>query len=228
MTPTATERAAIVRGTFEGLLDTYGPQSWWPADSWFEMMVGAVLTQNTAWTNAARALQNLKGRKVLSPDRILGLGPDQLAALLRPSGYYRLKADRVRALSQWLLKSGGYAGASVLETETLRLSLLEIKGVGPETADVILLYAFDRPVFVVDAYARRLFSRLGVIEGDEPYEYLRPHFESMLCLGPSAYNECHALIVRHAKEVCRNVPLCETCPFRRNCAHGNRKSETKR
>ena len=144
---------------------THGPQHWWPGDSVFEIMVGAVLTQNTAWTNVEKAIANLKAANALSPQAIVAASHQRLAAWLKPSGYFNVKAKRLRAFCEWLIRAGGAKRIMRLPTDILRAQLLEVHGIGPETADDILLYAFNRPVFVVDAYTRRLFARLGVIEG---------------------------------------------------------------
>jgi endonuclease-3 related protein len=196
---------------YQRLVDCYGPQHWWPADSAFEVMVGAILTQNTAWTNVERAISDLKKHKKLSPQSILGLKEDRLAGLIRPSGYFNIKARRLKNYCRWYEDSGGFHELNGLGTPTLRNELLKVNGVGPETADDILLYAFERPVFVIDAYTRRLFSRLGLIKGDETYETLRHRFESNLDTDVTLFNEYHALIVRHAKEGCTGEEACRHC-----------------
>lgn len=181
-------------------------------------MLGAILTQNTAWTNVERALTQLRTRIPLRPDALLTLPEPVLAELIRPSGYYNVKAGRLRSFCTALIDAGGEPALSALPTAQLRQWLLAINGVGPETADDILLYAFERPVFVVDAYTRRLFRRLGLIAGDEGYECIRQQVE--IALGPDApsFNEFHALIVHHAKQVCRaRKPACETCRLSHDC-----------
>ena len=145
------------------MFDCYGPQYWWPADSAFEVMTGAILTQNTAWTNVEQAIGNLKKHKKLSARSILGLKHEQLADLIRPSGYFNIKARRLKNYCNWYQESGEFTELNTRDTQVLRNALLKVNGVGPETADDILLYAFERPVFVIDAYTRRLFSRLGLI-----------------------------------------------------------------
>ncbi len=196
---------------YRRLLDAYGPQDWWPADSSFEVMVGAVLTQNTAWGNVEKAIKNLKHADCLSLDKILASSDDDLAQLIRPSGYFNIKAKRLKNLCQWLVESGGESRLAEFDTVTLRSSLLNVNGVGPETADDILLYAFERPVFVIDAYTRRLFAKLSLIEGNEPYEQLRRIFEAELEEDVNLFNQYHALIVRHAKEKCLKSPDCRHC-----------------
>lgn len=180
-------------------------------------MVGAVLTQNAAWINVARAIENLRAKRLLDPHRILKAPPATLAACLRPSGYFNVKAKRLRALCRWLVEAGGEAQCRRRDTESLRRALLAVHGVGPETADDILLYAFARPVFVVDAYTRRIFSRLGLTEANAGYETLRSCFEQALARRVPWYNEYHALIVRHGKEICRPKPRCPECCLSKIC-----------
>lgn len=206
------------RKIFRALLAAYGPQGWWPADGPFEVMVGAVLTQNTAWVNVERAIKNLKRAGALSAEAIIGLPELRLAELLKPSGYFNVKARRLRAFCAWYVASGGLENLRRRRTAPLRQALLEVTGVGPETADDILLYAFGRRVFVIDAYTRRLFGRLGFVAPDRPYEELREAFERALGPRASLYNEYHALIVRHAKEVCRPRPRCQGCCLSGHCA----------
>lgn len=208
---------ASVRRVYRALLRAHGPQHWWPGDTPFEIMVGAVLTQNTSWTNVERALANLKSAGVMTPEAIVAAHPKRLAAWLRPSGYFNVKARRLKAFCRSLLEQGGEAALAARATHDLRAGLLDVYGVGPETADDIVLYAFARPVFVIDAYTRRLFARLGLIAGTEPYEDLRAAFERALGPDVALFNELHALIVVHAKNVCRPKPRCEACCLSRRC-----------
>jgi endonuclease-3 related protein len=275
------------RAVFDSLLAAYGPQHWWPAQTPFEVMVGAVLTQNTAWVNVERGLERLQSRlggpAALGAEQILALPEADLAECLRSVGYFNVKARRLRSFCAEYLDAGGLDGLTRLDTLALRRRLLAIHGVGPETADDMVLYAFDRPVFVVDAYTRRLGGRLGllggssrrrstssipgvvggsskpgatpapsacppslvarrrfwpgmasipgaqgaasgttssipgVVDGEAGYETIRHVFE--LALGPDVplFNEYHALIVRHAKDVCRTKPRCEGCCLRGLC-----------
>lgn len=200
-----------LRRVFERLLATHGPQHWWPGDTPFEVMVGAILTQNTAWTNVERAIANLKSARMLAPDRLAGARAKQVAELIRPSGYFNVKAARLQAFCRWYVGQGEYAKLRRRSTESLRAVLLGVHGIGPETADDILLYAFGRPVFVIDAYTRRLFSRLNLIEGREDYEVLRSGFEQALGPDVGLFNEYHALIVAHAKDICKPKPRCTQC-----------------
>lgn len=198
----------------------HGPQHWWPGETPFEVMVGAVLTQNTAWTNVERAIANLLENDALSAEVIVKTHPKRLASWLKPSGYFNIKAKRLKNLCRWYLQQGAYEALSEWPTDELRQGLLSVNGVGPETADDILLYAFNRPVFVIDAYTRRLFKRLGEVDGEESYEQLRQLFEQGLD-GESdpvqLFNEYHALIVIHAKDFCRSKPLCEACCLQAQC-----------
>ncbi len=182
-------------------------------------MVGAVLTQNTAWTNVEKAIARLKAAKVLSPEAIVSLEPAGLAELIRPSGYFNVKARRLQSLCHFLLESGGETELQRLPTDELRVLLLAVHGVGPETADDILLYAFNRPVFVVDAYTRRIATRVGLLQGNEDYETVRASFEQGLGADAQLFNELHALIVLHAKQHCRKAPECGGCPLGDGCRH---------
>jgi endonuclease-3 related protein len=205
---------------YERLYGHFGPQHWWPGEAPFEVMVGAILTQNTAWSNVEKAIINLKANKVLSPEAILTTPHERLAEWLRPSGYFNIKAERLQGFCRWYLEPGRRQGLARMATKELRHALLSVKGVGPETADDMLLYAFNRPVFVIDAYTRRLFSRLGLIYGDEGYESLRTLVEEHFGRGEEQvplYNEYHALIVAHAKDFCRKQPQCKGCPLARRC-----------
>jgi endonuclease-3 related protein len=208
---------ASLRKIHDLLYAANGRQNWWPGDGVFEIMVGAVLTQNTAWTNVEKAIANLKKARALSPEAIVKAHHRRLAAWLRPSGYFNIKAKRLRALCRWLIEQGGVNSLTKLPTSDLRHALLNVHGVGPETADDILLYAFNRPVFVIDAYTRRIFARLGLIVGDEPYEILRNRFEDELGFSAPLFNEYHALIVIHGKDVCKKRPLCGSCCLTNGC-----------
>lgn len=205
---------------YERLYDHFGSQHWWPGDTPFEVMIGAILTQNTAWSNVEKAIANLKANDALEPDTILATPHDQLAEWLRPSGYFNIKATRVQDFCRWLQEPGRLHALEKMGTNDLRHALLSVKGIGPETADDMVLYAFDRPVFVIDAYTRRLFSRLGIIDGNEGYEHLRAQVEESFGRNDAQvalYNEFHALIVAHAKDFCRKRPLCKGCPLARRC-----------
>jgi len=209
--------AHTLQSIYKKLFEHWGPQHWWPAETPFEVMVGAVLTQNAAWSNVERAIANLRAAGCLDAQAIVSLGHERLGELIRPSGYFNVKATRLANLCRWYTERGGHEGLAALGTGTLREALLAVSGVGPETADDILLYAFARPVFVIDAYTRRLFGRLGLVDTAAGYEALRGRFESGLGGDVPVYNEYHALIVRHAKHVCRKRPACGACCLSSRC-----------
>ncbi|MEW6693333.1 MAG: endonuclease III domain-containing protein [Pseudomonadota bacterium] len=202
---------------YRRLDDAWGPQHWWPGESVLEIMVGAVLTQNTAWSNVERAIANLKAAGTLSMQALLALPLDELAALIRPAGYFNVKARRLRALLEWVSAAGGVEALSGWTDEKLRSGLLGVHGVGPETADDILLYAFGRPVFVIDAYTRRILGRLGLIDPTMGYEHLRAVIEAELPPDVPLFNQFHALLVAHGKEICRPRPRCAACVLREGC-----------
>lgn len=206
---------------YERLLAAFGPQGWWPGDGGaFEVAVGAVLTQNTAWRNVERALAGLTEQGWLTPEAIRDAPSEALGEAIRPSGYFNVKAQRLQALAQAWCDAGGEAALEALDTAALRRWLLGIRGVGRETADDVVVYGFDRPVFVVDAYTRRIFERLGIATGDESYETLRAAVEADMGGDEGAtqrLNEFHALIVALGKDVCRPKPDCPSCPLRADC-----------
>jgi endonuclease-3 related protein len=198
---------------FDLLRSAYGPQNWWPGDTAWEVIVGAVLTQNTAWRNVAQAIGNLKREGLMEARTLLHAEPDRVKDLITPAGYYNVKYDRLMNLLRFLDSRGtDLEGLQRLPLGELRAGLLEVKGVGPETADSILLYAFQRPVFVVDTYTRRLFSRLGYEWMQRAsYDKVQGFFMEALPRDTSLYNESHALIVIHSKNTCKKEPLCEGC-----------------
>ncbi|WP_074215760.1 endonuclease III domain-containing protein [Halodesulfovibrio marinisediminis] len=210
-------REKLLLDMFSALHGELGSSNWWPADSAFEIMVGAVLTQNTNWKNVEKAIQNLKQRNLLAPQTLLDLPQDELAALIRPAGYYNVKAKRLRNLLLWFddIASCSFSALDHMSLDELRAQLLTVNGIGQETADSILLYAFKRPSFVVDAYTRRIFNRHSLIEEDIMYEDLRDFFMDVLPHDVHLFNEFHAHIVRTAKKWCtKSKALCETCPLR--------------
>ncbi|MGQ0658104.1 MAG: endonuclease III domain-containing protein [Chromatiales bacterium] len=206
-----------LRAVYQRLFRRYGPQHWWPGDTSFEVMVGAVLTQHTAWINVERAIGNLISAGCLDAEKISRMPARRLARLLRPAGYFNVKAKRLQKFCRWYCSLGGYDALARLDTEALRHELLSVNGIGPETADDILLYAFHRPVFVIDAYTRRIFSRLGFVSSQESYERLRAVFEQGLRRDAPLFNEYHALIVRHGKDICKTRPNCSQCCLARHC-----------
>lgn len=197
------------------LAERYGAQHWWPAQTPFEVAVGAILTQNTAWTNVERAIIALKTVQALTPAGLCRLSEAGLQAAIRPAGFYRQKAQRLRALANYLLTAhhGRIETWLAAPLPGLRPQLLAMYGIGPETADAILLYAGGHATFVVDAYTRRIGSRMGLLTGNEPYEAIRTDLMSALPHDSMLYNEYHALLVAHAKVCCRKQrPLCHVCP----------------
>ncbi len=200
----------LVNKVFDLLYSTYGPQQWWPGDSRFEIIVGAVLTQNTAWHNVTLAIDNLKAEHFLEPNALLEAESEHIKALITPVGFYNVKYKRLRNVLEYFMRHNMDSERfHCLPIANLRDELLEVNGIGPETADSILLYAFDRPVFVVDAYTRRLFSRLGYKWMEKaPYEEVQGFFMEELSPNSDLYNEFHALIVRHCKVTCKKNPLC--------------------
>lgn len=200
---------------YKRLSHYYGPQHWWPAENRFEVIVGAILTQNTAWTNVVKALSNLKAAKLLSAAGLTRAPLEQVARLIRPSGYFNQKAKKLKAFMTFLngRYNGSLAKMAAQDMSDLRRELLEIHGIGPETADSILLYALDKPVFVVDAYTRRVLSRHGLCSEDISYEQLRTLVESSIAVDVACYNEFHALFVQAGKDFCRKKPLCQGCPL---------------
>lgn len=201
---------------YEAMHAALGPSYWWPGESAFEVMVGAVLTQNTNWKNVARAIDNLKDADLLHPEKLYALPESELAELIRPAGYFRLKAGRLKNLLVFLKNECRFDVDSLRDEDmfNLRDKLLAVRGIGPETADSILLYAFEMPSFVVDAYTKRLANRHGFLPEEVDYEELRAYYMDVLPEDVQLYNEYHALIVRTAKNWCKKKkPLCETCPL---------------
>ena len=200
---------------YELLYEAFGPQQWWPGETPFEVIIGAILTQNTSWTNVEKAIGSLKSAGCLSAEAIHNITLSKLAGLIHPAGYYNLKAKRLKDFIDWLFENhdGDLANLEQLATGRLREELLTVKGIGRETADSILLYALGRPVFVVDAYTARIAVRHGLIEPEADYEQLRELFESNLPQDTQLFNEYHALLVRTGKEFCRPKAHCPGCPL---------------
>ena len=217
-------------GVYGRLYAAYGPQRWWPGESPFEVIVGAVLTQSAAWTNVEKAIANLKAAGALSPEGLARTDEGELARMVYPAGYFNAKARKLKAFVGMLDGSFGGDPSTPLRTglermlaapvEELRPLLLATHGIGPETADAILLYAAGRPVFVIDAYTRRLFARLGIAPERDTYEAWQALFARNLEPDAALFNEYHALIVRHGKERCRRLPVCGGCPLLAVCPTG--------
>jgi endonuclease-3 related protein len=195
----------------------FGPQHWWPGETQIETIVGAVLTQNTNWKNVTRAIVNLKSRNMLDAHAICRADRVVLAEVIRPSGYYNIKAKRLQAVLGWIVEQfdGDLERMFQIPLESLRPQLLSIHGVGPETADSILLYAGDLPTFVVDTYTYRVLRRHGLIDAGEGYDGMKELFESNLSADAALYNEFHALMVQVGKHFCRPRARCDGCPLER-------------
>lgn len=215
-------RLRRLSAVYDRLLDNYGPQYWWPAEGPFEMMVGAILTQSTAWANVERAVANLKAAGALSPSALRELPLAELAALIRPSGYYNAKARKLRALADWLGDSFAdeLARLFAVPSATLRRWLLSVYGIGEETADSIMLYAVGKPVFVIDAYPRRIVDRLGLKPAARSYAAYQALFMDNFPPDRESFGEYHALLVRLAKDVCRRRPRCADCCLGDICRAG--------
>src|SRR6202790_4792467 len=201
---------------FEAMSQALGPMHWWPARTPFEVIVGAILTQNTSWANVERAITKLRSARMLTPSAILAARPSRLATLVRSSGYFRQKAKKLKAFVKFLQREYGGSLERMFDTPTgeLREKLLSVHGIGPETADSILLYAGGHPVFVVDAYTHRIFGRHGITDGKPQYENVRALFEEALPRDSQFLNEFHALVVNTGKNWCRkNDPRCAECPL---------------
>jgi len=216
LTATPRPRRRRLLRLYGALARRYGPQRWWPARTRAEVVIGAILVQNAAWRNAERALGRLRAAGALDLGAIRRMPAGRLAALLRPAGTFRVKAARLRALADHLrTRHAGRLGRLLARPPAaLRAELLGVPGIGPETADAILLYAAGRPVFVVDAYSRRILARHGLVEADADYATLQAWLMGTLPHDPALFNEFHALLVRVAKEHCRAAPRCEGCPLR--------------
>jgi endonuclease III related protein len=206
----------MLRDVYERLLSAFGPQKWWPGESPFEIVVGAVLVQNTAWRNVERAIQNLRDAGVMQPRALYALPEAELAELIRPAGYFQVKARRLRNLLRLIVEQYDGSLEAMFSTDlaSLREELLSVNGIGPETADAILLYAAEKPTFVVDTYTHRVLARHGWIDYEAGYHDIKDHFESSLPADAALFNEYHALLVRLGKEYCRKTgPKCEACPL---------------
>ena len=217
----------ILLEIYQRLLAGYRPQHWWPGDSPFEVIIGAILTQSAAWSNVEKAINNLKSAGALSPNQILKMPIKELARLIRPSGYYNAKAVKLKAFIEWL--DNNYRNSleelSFIPTVDLRQCLLSIHGVGPETADSILLYALNRPVFVIDAYTKRIISRIGLLSETSQYDDYQAYFMRSLPMDLHLFNEYHALLVRLGKEACNKKPLCFKCCIKAFCKYNLKSSK---
>ncbi len=205
----------VLEEVYRRLLAAYGPQHWWPGQSPFEVIVGAILVQNTSWKNVERAITNLRQRDLLEPHALFDVPLEELSELIRPAGYYRIKARRLSNLLRLIVESydGDLRAMFAVDIPTLREALLGVSGVGPETADSILLYAGDLPVFVIDTYTHRVMARHGWVEPEIDYHGLQEFFELHLAEDVKLYNEYHSLLVRVGHRHCRKTPKCDDCPL---------------
>ena len=197
------------------LLSSFGPQNWWPAETKLEMMVGAILTQNTSWINVEKAILNLKEKSLFSIQKLSQIPASMLAEYIRPAGYYNLKVKRLKNLITFIVDryNGDISNLFSLNTEAIREKLLTVKGIGLETADSIVLYGAERPIFVVDTYTHRILTRHGLIEEDAGYNDVQSFFMDNLSHDVELYKEFHALIVKTGKDFCRRKPRCSKCPL---------------
>lgn len=207
-------KASLIK-FFLKLYSFYGPQKWWPGDTPFEIAIGAILTQNTNWANVQKAIENLKKQKLLHPEGLNKISIERLSQLIKPSGYYNIKAKRIKAFLDFLFDHchGNLKMLKELETDNIREQLLSIYGIGQETADSILLYALEKPVFVVDAYTKRVLSRHNILNHNSSYKEYQNLFHNELVRDVQLYNEYHALLVKAGKDYCKPKPLCEGCPL---------------
>ncbi len=201
---------------YQKMFDALGPRHWWPGETPFEVIIGAILTQNTNWSNVEKAIKNLKTAGKLSPEGMYELSVTELAELIRPSGFFNVKAKRVKAFINWLFSryEGNLSKMFAQKLQALRSELLSVKGIGPETADSILLYAGNMPTFVVDAYTHRIFSRHELIPEESTYDEMKSFFEENLPEDVQLFNEYHALIVNIGKTFCKTKKVCEPCPLK--------------
>ncbi len=225
----------MANNTLEALLDIYhrlnshfGHLNWWPGDTPFEVIIGAILTQNTNWNNVESAIYNLKTDDLLTAERILSISTERLAELIRPSGYYNQKAARLKAVCRYLIDRCGadLDKLNRIPTAVLREELLSINGIGPETADSILLYALNRTVFVVDAYTKRVFNRIGLIGEKAEYHDIQRFFMENLEHDRELFNDFHAQLVALGKNYCKTKPACDKCPLTEICDYGSVEKET--
>ncbi|MEW6618359.1 MAG: endonuclease III domain-containing protein [bacterium] len=209
------QKEQVLNWIYERLFKAFGPRHWWPGDTPFEIIIGAILTQNTAWTNVEKAINNLKEHNLLEPEKLKEIPQDELSTLIKPAGYYQLKAKRLKAFIEFLFARylGNLDQMFKGEMWELRAELLTVNGIGLETADSILLYAGNKPVFVVDAYTRRILTRHNLINEKASYSQIQNLFMLNLPHDVQVFNEFHALIVQLGKEICKTKPDCPNCPL---------------
>jgi len=198
------------------LYNSFGPQHWWPGETPFEIIIGAILTQNTNWKNVEKAIKNLKNAGVFSPSLMLDINPQKLASLIKPSGYFNQKAKKIRDFLRFFKEEYGFLINRMQEEEmySIRVKLLNVNGIGRETADSIILYALEKPIFVVDAYTYRILSRHNIVAEDATYEEIQALFMDNLEHDVRLFNEYHALFVKAGKDYCKKIPDCDNCPLK--------------
>ncbi|HHL40484.1 MAG TPA: endonuclease III domain-containing protein [Deltaproteobacteria bacterium] len=214
--PGGNELPALLRAFYDALFASFGPQHWWPGRTRFEVVVGAILTQNTAWTNVEKAIARLRERRMLTAEALHRATPGEIAGLIRPAGYFNVKAARLKAFTDRLFERHGGSLRRLfrLDDGALRKELLSVKGIGPETADSIMLYAARRAVFVIDAYTKRILTRHGLADHAADYAGLQRLFMDNLPPDTALFNEYHALLVKAGKDFCRPAaPRCGPCPL---------------
>lgn len=206
---------------YRELFEHFGPRHWWPAETPFEVIIGAILTQNTAWKNVENTLNNLKQRDLLAPERLAALSRDELADVIRSSGYFNQKAIKIKAFLEYYNSKYQYKLELMAQEslDNLRAELLEVYGIGEETADSILLYALEKPTFVVDAYTKRILSRMGFVPESISYRELKNVLESSVPGDVTLYNEYHALLVKLGHDICLSKPKCTICPVKSSCRY---------
>jgi endonuclease-3 related protein len=204
-------------GIYTILYKDFGPQNWWPGENPFEIAVGAILTQNTNWGNVEKAIKNLKKKHVLRAKTLERMTHDKLALLIKPAGYYNVKTKRLKEFLHFLINhyKGSMEDMKTEDTRSIRKKLLNINGIGPETADSILLYALEKPVFVIDAYTKRVLTRHKLVSEKAPYHEIQEMFHKSLSKNTALFNEYHALFVKLGKDFCKPKPQCRRCPLDR-------------
>lgn len=209
------DNSKLINEIFDLLFTHFGPQKWWPGETPFEICVGAILTQNTSWSNVEKAIANLKNAEVLDFESMRALETAKLADLIRPAGYFNIKAKRLKSFLDGIaLRFGAFENLQKIKTENLREELLAINGIGPETADSIVLYAFNRSSFVIDAYTKRILVRHRLMDAEADYYRMKEFFEHHLEINVTLFNEYHALIVMTGKKYCsKSKPKCDICPL---------------
>lgn len=206
---------SLLNDIYKKLYKRFGPQHWWPGETPSEIIVGAILTQNTNWQNVEKAINNLKKHNLLTLSGLKKISLKKLSVIIKPCGYYNIKAQRLKNFIDYLFNkyNGKLNLMSRRNLDELRQELLDIKGVGPETADSILLYAFNKPVFVIDAYTKRILLRHNILNHKAKYDEIQQLFMDNLPHRTKIFNEYHALLVRLGKDYCKKTPICNECPF---------------